>query len=296
MKTHNKLLASILLTAGIISSPVISYAADSKELEDLRAQVEELKQAVKVLDRKGEIIAEEAATKKKETPVVKASEKGFGIQSADGQHEIKLRGLLQADVRSFQEGKNITQKAAPGASTAGYLDNSEGANDTALLRRVRPTIEGTVFGKYDFRFTPEFGDGKAQVIDSYLDARLDPAFKIRAGKYKPFVGLERLQSGADIKFLERSYVSSILPNRDVGVSIYGDLFGDKLNYAVGIHNGVVDGGDNTTASDINKNKDYAARVFVSPFKDQVNALSGLSFGVAGTYGDVTGKIQDTVSG
>ncbi|NBQ85494.1 MAG: hypothetical protein EBU03_05165, partial [Methylophilaceae bacterium] len=260
------------------------------------AQVEELKQAVKVLDRKGEIVAEEAAAKKKETPVVKASEKGFGIQSADGQHEIKLRGLLQADVRSFQEGKNITQKAAPGASTAGYLDNSEGANDTALLRRVRPTIEGTVFGKYDFRFTPEFGDGKAQVIDSYLDARLDPAFKIRVGKYKPFVGLERLQSGADIKFLERSYVSSILPNRDVGVSVHGDLFGDKLNYAVGIHNGVVDGGDNTTASDINKNKDYAARVFLSPFKDQVNALSGLSFGVAGTYGDVTGKIQDTVNG
>ena len=229
MKTHNKLLTLILLTAGIISSPVISYAADSKELEDLRAQVEELKQAVKVLDRKGEIIAEEAATKKKETPVVKASEKGFGIQSADGQHEIKLRGLLQADVRSFQEGKNITQKAAPGASTAGYLDNSEGANDTALLRRVRPTIEGTVFGKYDFRFTPEFGDGKAQVIDSYLDARLDPAFKIRAGKYKPFVGLERLQSGADIKFLERSYVSSILPNRDVGISAYGDFLDKKIS-------------------------------------------------------------------
>ena len=296
MKTQNKLLASILLTAGIISSPIISYAADSKELEDLRSQIEELKQAVKVLDRKGEIAVEDAAAAKKKDAIVKASEKGFGIQSADGQHEIKLRGLLQADVRSFQEGKNITQKAAPGASTAGYLDNSEGANDTALLRRVRPTIEGTVFGKYDFRFTPEFGDGKAQVIDSYLDARLDPAFKIRAGKYKPFVGLERLQSGADIKFLERSYVSSILPNRDVGVSVYGDLFGDKLNYAVGLHNGVVDGGDNTTANDINKNKDYAARLFVSPFKDQVNVLSGLSFGVAGTYGDVTGKIQDTVNG
>ena len=103
MKTHNKLLASILLTAGIISSPVISYAADSKELEDLRAQVEELKQAVKVLDRKGEIIAEEAAAKKKETPIVKASEKGFGLQSADGQHEFKLRGLIQADGRAFSD-------------------------------------------------------------------------------------------------------------------------------------------------------------------------------------------------
>lgn len=295
MKTQNKLLASILLTAGIISSPIISYAADSKELEDLRAQIEELKQSIKVIDRKGELAEEAAAAKKKETPVVKASEKGFGIQSADGQHEIRLRGLLQADVRSFDEGKNITQKGAPGASNAGYVDNSEKANDTALLRRVRPTIEGTVYGKYDFRFTPEFGDGKAQVIDSYLDARLDPAFKIRAGKYKPFVGLERLQSGADIKFIERSYVSSILPNRDVGVSVYGDLFGDKLSYAFGIHNGVPDGGDNTTANDINSDKDYAARIFASPFKDSQNALSGLSFGIAGTYGDVTGKTRDNVA-
>ena len=41
MKTQNKFLASILLTAGIISLPVISYAADSKELEDLRAQIKE---------------------------------------------------------------------------------------------------------------------------------------------------------------------------------------------------------------------------------------------------------------
>ena len=295
MKTQNNLLASILLAAGIISSPIISYAADSKELEDLRAQIEELKQSIKVIDRTGELAEEAAAAKKKETPVVKASEKGFGIQSADGQHEIKLRGLLQADVRSFDEGKNITQKGAPGASNAGYVDNSEKANDTALLRRVRPTIEGTVYGKYDFRFTPEFGDGKAQVIDSYLDARLDPAFKIRAGKYKPFVGLERLQSGADIKFIERSYVSSILPNRDVGVSVYGDLFGDKLSYAFGIHNGVPDGGDNTTANDINSDKDYAARIFASPFKDSPNILSGLSFGIAGTYGDVTGKTRDNVA-
>ena len=273
MKTHNKLLASILLTAGIISSPVISYAADSKELEDLRAQVEELKQAVKVLDRKGEIIAEEAATKKKETPVVKASEKGFGIQSADGQHEIKLRGLLQADVRSFQEGKNITQKAAPGASTAGYLDNSEGANDTALLRRVRPTIEGTVFGKYDFRFTPEFGDGKSSVVDAYLDAKFDPAFQLKAGKFKPYVGLERLQSGADIKFIERSYVSNILPNRDVGLSVHGNVLGDKLDYSVGIFNGVVDGGDNTTSNDINSNKDVTARIFATPLDRKSTRLN-----------------------
>ena len=288
--------ASALIASGIISLPLVAHANDSSELEELRALVQQLDQKVKILARQGEISAEETAAAKKTTPVVKASENGFGIESGDGKNVIKFRGLLQADGRGFSSGKNLTSKAASGASTAGYLDNTEDANSTTLLRRVRPTIEGTVFGNYDFRFTPEFGDGKSQVIDAYLDARLDPAFKVRAGKFKPFVGLERLQSGSDIKFIERSYVSNILPNRDVGLSAYGDLLGNKLSYAVGIYNGVSDGGDNTTASDVNKDKDYAARLFATPFRDADNALAGLSFGIASTYGNVTGTTKDTVNG
>jgi phosphate-selective porin OprO/OprP len=292
-KTIPALIAPIFLGLSL-STPAL--ANDSDELEKLRALVQDLEQKVKIIDRKNEIAEETAAAKKKDTPTVKASEKGFGIQSADGQHEIRFRGLLQADGREFLGGTKITQQAASGASTAGYLDNTEEAKSTYLLRRIRPTVEGTVFGKYDFRFTPEFGDGKSQVIDAYLDARLDPSFKIRAGKFKPFVGLERLQSGADIKFIERSYVSSILPNRDLGVSVYGDILNNKLSYAVGAYNGVVDGGDSTTSSDLNNSKDFAARIFASPFNDQANALSGLSFGIAGTYGSVTGDTRDTVNG
>jgi phosphate-selective porin OprO/OprP len=288
--------ASVLIASGIVSLPLAAHANDSSELEELRALVQQLDQQVKVLARKGEISEEEAAAAKKTNPVVKASEKGFGLESADGKSVIKFRGLLQADGRSFSSGKNLTSKAASGASTAGYLDNTESAKDSALLRRIRPTLEGTVYGKYDFRFTPEFGDGKSQVVDAYIDARLDPAFKIRVGKYKPFVGLERLQSGSDIKFLERSYVSNILPNRDVGISAFGDVLDGKFSYAVGVHNGVADGGDNTTGSDANSDKDYAARIFATPFKDTDNALAGLSVGIAGTYGKVTGTTKDTVNG
>lgn len=296
MTFKRKIIASLIIGGGVFGLSGNALANDSEELEKLRALVQELDQKIRVLDRKGELAEEAAAAKKKETPIVKASEKGFGLQSADGQHEIKLRGLIQADYRDFAEGTNLTAKAASGASTAGYLDNTEAANSTTLLRRVRPTIEGTVFGKYDFRFTPEFGDGKSQVIDAYLDARFADYFKVRAGKFKPFVGLERLQSGADIKFIERSYVSSILPNRDTGIAVYGDVLGGKLSYALGVHNGVADGGDNTTASDINKDKDYAARIFATPFKDSDNALAGLGIGLAGTYGNVSGTTKDTVNG
>ena len=287
MKTQNKLLASILLTAGIISSPVISYAADSKELEDLRSQIEELKQAVKVLDRKGEIAVEDAVAAKKKDAVVKASEKGFSIESADGKNTVKFNGIIQADYRYYNEG----YKDVRGRDNVGTY-NSEGfsdSNDSALLRRVRPTIQGTLGGKYDYRFTPDFGGGSATVVDSYIDAKLSPFFKVRAGKFKSFVGLERLQSGGDIRFVERSYVTNaILPNRDLGVAVYGDLFGEKLNYALGIVNGVADGGNINTGTEYNDAKEWTGRLFTTPFKDDVNALSGLGFGVAATYTDFRG--------
>jgi phosphate-selective porin OprO/OprP len=289
MKTQNKLLASILLTAGIISSPINSYAADSKELEDLRAQVEELKQAVKVLDRKSEIVAEDTAAAKKKDAVVKASEKGFSIESADGKNTVKFNGLLQADYRYYDQGANDVRGRSNGR--AGPLD-TEGfrdANDSALLRRVRPTIQGTLGGKYDYRFTPDFGGGSATVVDSYIDARFSPSFKVRAGKFKSFVGLERLQSGSDIRFIERAYTTNaILPNRDLGIAVHGDLFGDKLNYAVGVVNGVADGGNITTGTEYNDAKEWTGRLFATPFKDDVNALSGLGFGVAATYTDFRG--------
>jgi phosphate-selective porin OprO/OprP len=289
MMQYKKIVSALVLT-GIVVSPAIALANDSTELEELRALVQELDQKVKILARKGEVAEEDASAAKKTTPVVKASEKGFGLESADGKNVIKLRGLLQADYRSFQDGANDVRNRSN--QRAGSLDANgfHDANDTALLRRVRPTIEGTLLGKYDFRFTPDFGNGGSQIFDAYLDARLSPAFKIRAGKYKPFVGLERLQSAADIRFVERSFVSNnILPNRDVGVSVYGDVFGEKLNYAFGINNGVVDGGNNSSGSEFDSNKEFTARLFANPFKDETNALSGLGFGIAGTFTNIDGE-------
>lgn len=283
--------ATALIASGIISLPITAQANDSSELEELRGLVQELSQQVKILARKGEVAEEDAAAAKKATPVVKASASGFGLESADGKNSIKLGGLVQYDYRSFNQGANDVRNRSD--ARAGSLDAITGfhdANDTWLARRLRPNIQGTLFGKYDFRFQEEFAGGSASVVDAYIDARFNPAFKVRVGKYKPFVGLERSQGGGDIKFIERSYVSNnILPNRDQGISVYGDVLGDKLNYAFGVNNGVVDGGNASTASAFNDNKEVTARLFATPFKDDINALSGLGFGIAATYTDSTAE-------
>lgn len=268
-----------------------TFANDSDELEKLRSLVQELDQRIRVLDRKNELAEEAAAARKKENPIVKASEKGFGLQSADGQNEIKLRGLLQYDYRSFGSGANdVRNRSDARAGSLNPVTGFHNANDTWLGRRIRPIVEGTVLGKYDFRFTPDFAGGSATVQDAYVDARIDPAFKVRVGKYKPFVGLERSQSATDIKFVERSYVSNnILPNRDLGISAYGDALDSKLNYAFGLNNGVVDGGNAGTGAEWNGNKELTGRLFATPFKGADNALAGLSFGLGATYANATGE-------
>lgn len=288
---HYKKIVSALMLSGFISSPTIALANDSDELESLRALVQQLDQKVKVLERKDEINEEITVAKKKDTPVVKVSEKGFGLESADGKNSIKLGGLIQYDYRNFQQGANDVRNRSD--ARAGSLNTVTGfhdANDTWLARRIRPNIQGTLFGIYDYRFQEEFAGGNASVIDAYLDGRFDPAFQVRVGKYKPYVGLERLQGGADLKFVERSYVSNnILPNRDQGISVHGDIFVEKLNYAIGFNNGVVDGGNASTSTEFDNDKEITARLFATPFKDDVSFLSGLGFGIAATYTDSTAE-------
>lgn len=282
--------AAILIASGIISLPITASANDSTELEELRNLVQELSQQVKVLARKGEVAEEDATAAKKTTPVVKASSSGFGLESADGKNSIKLGGLVQYDYREFNQGANDVRNRTDARAGKLDADGFHEANDTWLARRLRPNIQGTLFGKYDYRFQEEFAGGSASVVDAYIDARFDPAFKVRVGKYKPFVGLERLQAGGDIKFIERSYVSNnILPNRDQGISVYGDVLDSKLSYALGYNNGVVDGGNASTGSEFDDKKEVTARLFATPFKDDISPLSGLGFGVAATYADATAE-------
>src|SRR5689334_19200494 len=93
--------------------------------ETEQERIDTLDQKVRVLERKLEIQQEEAEKKAKETPVLAVSEKGFTLESKDKAFAFKLRGLLQADYRHFENGD-----AAAGT-------------DSFLLRRVRPIFEGT---------------------------------------------------------------------------------------------------------------------------------------------------------
>jgi phosphate-selective porin OprO/OprP len=250
-----------------------SRAQDAATNDQLLQKIDELSQKILVLERKLEIQDETTQTAVKSTPVVKAGPKGFSIESPDKQNVVKLRGTLHFDGRHFQD--DVTPETA----------------DTWLLRRVRPTLEGTLGGIYDFRFTPDFAGGRAIILDAFATARLQPWLAVTGGKFKVPVGLERLQSANDMRFVERAFPTSLLPNRDLGVSIGGDLFDGVVNYSAGYYNGVSDGGSSDAIGDVDTDTagDYAARLYFTPFANAESfALRGLGFGIGGTFNSVTG--------
>jgi phosphate-selective porin OprO/OprP len=266
---------STLLAAGIALTLAFASAdASADELSDFKDRLDAQEQQIKILERKLELQDEAAKAAVPTTPIVRASPtQGFRIQSADSANVVRLRGTLHFDGRYFLD------------------DVASDASDTWLLRRVRPTLEGTFNNIWDFRFTPDFAGGRTIILDAFGAVRLKPWAVVTAGKFKVPVGLERLMSANDLKFIERGFPTSLLPNRDLGVQLGGDIAGGVAQYSIGVFNGVLDGGSSDAQADaeLDDDHDIAARLFFQPFVNSENfALRGLGFGIAGTYVDAPG--------
>ena len=272
LKLSARRAAHGLLIAAFIGAPLAAVAAPTSE---------ELDQRIKILERQLEIQKEESEAKAKDASTASVSDKGLSVKKGD--FEIKFKGLVQADFRVFTDDYNPANTAVTPTTNRNGLYS----NDSTLFRRIRPTFEGT-FGKLiGFRLTPEFagnGSGEASsIVDAYIDLKFSPAATVRAGKVKGPVGLERLQSGGAIAFVERGFPTELAPNRDLGVQLQGDLLNATVNYTLGYYNGTADGRD-ITGTDVDNGKELGARLFFEPFKNDVGFFQGLGFGVGSSFG------------
>jgi phosphate-selective porin OprO/OprP len=205
-------------------------------------------------------------------PFVAGYKNGFTLQSETGDFVLKLTGYLQADGRFM-----------PG-------DETEALTDQFLVRRARPIVQGTVAKYFDFYLNPDFGSGTTILQDAYVDVRFTPKLRFRVGKIKTPLGIERLQSGQSLLFVERALPNNLVPNRDIGLQVHGELLQGALGYQLAVLNGVADGGSVDT--DVNDSKDLAGRLFVQPWRAKGNSpLRGLGVGVAGTAGKATGPLR-----
>jgi phosphate-selective porin OprO/OprP len=238
----------------------------AETIKALKKQVEELDQKVRILERKEELATEATEAKANQLPAITVGAEGVNIRSSDTNFAIALHGLVQLDSRTF------------------FHDQAINGNDSFILRRARPILQGTVYRDFDFMFVPDFGGSTVQIQDVYLNYRFSPELQVQAGKFKSPVGLEQLQYDPSTSFNERSLATDLVPNRDVGVELHGDVAGGVVSYGAGIFNAAPDYTSTTTNADFQNNKSFAGRLFVQPLKNSsIKELQGLGFGLGSSY-------------
>ena len=252
-------------------------AKSAQRLKTLEQRMNELEQKQRISDRLRELFQEREEERVKEDPVLEVGRDGFLLRSRDRDFELRIRGYMQFDSRWY------------------IADTKPATTNTFDIRRARPILQGTLYRYFDYYIMPDFGQGQTILFDAYGGINVWDELRVRIGKYRPPVSVEMLQSAADLTFVERSVALNLVPNRDIGIQLYGDLFDNRLGYQVGVFNGVA---DNTTNGgsppdfDQNNAKDYIGRLIATPFAGSDQAwIEGLQVGVAGSAGQEFGILD-----
>jgi phosphate-selective porin OprO/OprP len=243
---------------------------------DVERRLDELDQRIRITDRKLEL-TQETEAKQVTAPRVLTGERGFTIGDVDRQFELKLQGLLQVDGRRifFSDDPVLRDRT-----------------DTFLIRRARLYFDATVLGLVDARIMPDFGNNQTALVDAYADIHPTAWLRLRVGKFKPPIGLERLQTDAYVPMPERALDSNLSTQRDVGAMLWGDIANAAVHYEIVWLNGNPDG----TLTDIDDEhaKTYGGRLFLRPFQlGDLHALGDLGFGFAFETGNEKGSVTLT---
>jgi phosphate-selective porin OprO/OprP len=270
-------LAGALLSLAARADEAAQDQQTPTDIDSLRQAIQQEESRIKALEQR--LAADEAAKAaaaaapapvKPNALVGAFGPQGFVLQTADGSNQIRLRGNISVDYRDFPD------------------DFTPSSDDTFLIRKLRPILEGTLEDQYDFRFMPDFGLGKTIIQDAWADVRLRPWLVFTFGKFKAPVGLERLQLEQFARFIEAALTADLLPYRDLGAAVGGSINGGVLSYTAGIFDGDVDGGstDGNSTPDANSTGKFTweGRIYSKPFlHTDLNVLRGLGLGVAGSY-------------
>ena len=88
---------------------------------------------------------------------------------------------------------------------------------------------------------------------------------------------------------ERALVTDLIPDRDIGIQLHGNLLGNRATYMGGWFRGVPDGG--SSENRVNHGADAEYRVFMYPFRGwHASPLAGLGIGIGGSAGTEQGTL------
>jgi phosphate-selective porin OprO and OprP len=154
-------------------------------------------------------------------------------------------------------------------------DKAGNALGSFLIRRAKTKVGGW-FWKPELEAEVQIGwagsdsTGGSSTFSGLEDAYLNwdvskrQVFELRGGVFKVPFGRQEMNSSENMQFVERSILSGeFTHSRDVGVQVWGQPFGRKLDYYLGMFNG---NGRNKPTND-NSKYQVDARVAYQPWGD-----------------------------
>lgn len=225
---------------------------------------------------KGRAGEKEAAEKKKETSVSAKYKDGLSFESGDGKFKAQINGRVHADYRFFDYDDNANNKAL----TAGNSVANASVADTFDIRRARLGFKAAWKDYYEAEVVADLGNTTTLDV-GYLNVAWWKPVQFRFGQFKMPMNLEELTSSNNIDFMERSFVNSLAPTKEIGVMVHGTPF-TGVTYALAASNGNLKNAETDIRED---GKDVIGRVTANFAEIMGNKDMVLHAGASFSQGD-----------
>ncbi|MFO0824068.1 MAG: porin [Gemmataceae bacterium] len=185
---------------------------------------------------------------------------GFTLASRDDQYELRLRLLVQNDLKLFTP------------------TDQEPARSGFYIPRFRFYFEGQLTDRFQYELSLQRSvEGAFDVLDANVNVRFSKEFQFRFGRglvpysYDWYDHLEQFFIAPE----RGLFPLNLGLSRQSGVMLWGDVWDERVRYAVGGFTGQIAG-----LADVNNSRDAVGYVNVRPFwrSSSLPALKGLYFG------------------
>jgi phosphate-selective porin OprO/OprP len=148
---------------------------------------------------------------------------GLELSSDDGEFKLQFHNLTQAEFRNFVP--------TPGSNSI--------LHSQFFIPRQRWYFTGNVSKNIEYYTVINRGYGSLDLLDAFISFRFDPRLRLRVGRMKTPYLYEYYQiAEGDLIAPERSlYAGNFADNRQNGAMFLGELFENRMGYAIGAFNG-----------------------------------------------------------
>ncbi len=230
-----------------VSSAIMLMAGQAVQADSTTDIIDALVMKGVLTEEEGRLISKGHTSKTKVTPVAKEKDGALFLETPDGNGSVSIGGRIHFDYRHYDENGN--SDAALASATA---SPSAVQADTFDIRRARITTKFK-FAKYYSGEVTLNTVGAVNVLDvGYMDLAWFEKAKFRFGQFKMPFSLEQLTSSNNIDFVERSFVDAYIPQKEVGVQVFGSPT-KGMTYALALSNGYTSA--NSTAGELDNRQD-----------------------------------------